>query len=110
MAPPVGILIAQLGTPDAPTAPALRRYLRQFLGDPRVLEMTPLGRWLLLNLIVLPRRPRRSAALYRKVWTRDGSPLLLHTRAQAEGLAGALSAGARVGFGMRYGSPSMADA
>lgn len=106
---PVGILVAQLGTPDAPTTPALRRYLRQFLGDRRVLEMNPLGRWLLLNLVVLPRRPRSSAALYRRVWTERGSPLLLHTRAQAEGLERAMGPAVRTAVGMRYGHPSIEE-
>jgi len=104
---PVGILLAQLGTPDAPTAPALRRYLRQFLGDPRVIEMNPVGRWLLLNLVVLPFRPRRSAALYRNIWTEAGSPLLLNSRGQAEGLQRELGQAVKVALGMRYGEPSI---
>jgi len=104
---PIGVLVSQLGTPDAPTAPALRRYLREFLGDPRVLEMNPIGRWLLLNLIVLPRRPKVSAELYRRIWRPEGSPLLVTTRAQADGLARALGPAARVAAGMRYGKPSL---
>ncbi len=107
MTAPVGILLAQLGTPDAPSAPALRRYLRQFLGDPRVIEMNPVGRWLLLNLIVLPFRPRRSAALYRNIWTKEGSPLLLNSRGQAEGLQRELGPAVKVALGMRYGEPSI---
>jgi ferrochelatase len=59
----------------------VRRYLREFLSDPRVLDISPLGRWLLLNLIILPTRPARSAEAYRKIWTADGSPLLVHSRA-----------------------------
>jgi ferrochelatase len=110
MAARLGILLGQLGTPAAPTAPAVRRYLRQFLGDPRVLEMNALGRWLLLNLIVLPRRPPRSAELYRRIWTAEGSPLLINTRAQAEGVSRALGPGVRVEIGMRYGNPSLGSA
>ena len=106
----IGVLVAQLGTPDAPTAPALRRYLREFLGDPRVLEMNPVGRWLLLNCIVLPLRPRRSAALYKKVWKPEGSPLLLISQAQANGLQQGLGDGVRVALGMRYGKPTMDEA
>jgi ferrochelatase len=110
MAEPVGVLLAQLGTPEGPTAPALRRYLRQFLGDPRVLEMNRLARWLLLNLVILPSRPKRSARLYRKIWTEKGSPLLLTTLSQAQGLERALGPAARVAAGMRYGEPSLAAA
>jgi ferrochelatase len=122
-APTVGILLVQLGTPDAPTAPALRRYLREFLSDPRVIEAPRLVWWLVLNLIILPFRPRRSAALYRRVWTERGSPLLLTTREQARLLeaelgpfqspAGGAADGAagypkvRVEVGMRYGNPSI---
>jgi ferrochelatase len=106
----IGIILAQLGTPEAPTPPALRRYLREFLSDPRVLELPPLRRWLLLNLVILPRRPQKSAALYRRIWTERGSPLLLNTREQAEKLEEALGGIASVTAGMRYGSPSIASA
>ncbi len=73
----IGILVAQLGTPDAPTAPAVRRYLRQFLSDRRVVDLNPALWWLILNGIVLVTRPSKSAELYRKVWTEGGSPLLV---------------------------------
>jgi ferrochelatase len=105
-----GVLLAQLGTPAAPTARALRPYLRQFLGDPRVIEANRFLWWLVLNGIVLPRRPKRSAALYQRIWTERGSPLLLYSKGQAEGLQAALGAGARVELGMRYGEPSIASA
>ena len=85
------MLLAQLGTPDAPTPAALRRYLRQFLGDPRVVERNRLLWWFILRLFVLPRRPRRSAALYQRIWTRDGSPLLVISRAQARELEAELN-------------------
>jgi len=76
----VGVLLANLGTPEAATAGALRPYLRQFLADPRVIEL-PRWKWLpILHLFVLPRRPAQSAELYRKVWTDEGSPLLAIAR------------------------------
>ena len=106
----IGILVAQLGTPDAPTARALRPYLRQFLSDPRVIETNRALWWIILNLLVLPRRPARSAALYRRVWTERGSPLLFHTLDQARGLEAALGGSAVVEAGMRIGNPSFAAA
>ncbi len=108
--PRIGVLVAQLGTPDAPTTSALRRYLRQFLGDRRVVEQNPLIWWFVLNFLILPRRPARSAALYRRVWTDRGSPLLLYSLAQAQGLSRRLGAGIQVEVGMRYGNPSIASA
>lgn len=106
----LGILLLQLGTPDAPTTPALRRYLRQFLSDRRVIDL-PRALWLpILYGAVLPRRPRRSAALYRRVWTEAGSPLLVTSRAQAEGVRSRIQARAGrpvvAAVAMRYGSPS----
>jgi ferrochelatase len=110
----IGVLLAQLGTPDAPTPAALRPYLRQFLSDPRVVERNRLLWWFILRLLVLPRRPRHSAALYRRIWTRDGSPLLVISRAQARALEAALNRHEperfKVVLGMRYGSPSLASA
>jgi ferrochelatase len=106
--PETGILLVQLGTPDAPTAPALRRYLRQFLGDPRVIEAPRLTWWLVLNLFILPIRPARSAAKYRNIWDPvTGSPLLYYTRRQTEALQKTLSGPVR--FGMIVGNPSLAD-
>src|SRR4051794_11837070 len=70
-----GLLVINLGTPDAPTPKAVRRYLRQFLSDPRVLDIHPISRALLLELVILPFRPRTSAAAYAKIWTERGSPL-----------------------------------
>jgi len=100
-----GVLIAQLGTPDAPTPQALRPYLREFLGDPRVIETDRAVWWFVLNCFILPRRPARSARLYQRVWTERGSPLLFHTADQARDLQTALGDGVRVAFGMRYGNP-----
>src|SRR6202030_2554368 len=81
------VLLLQLGTPDAPTTAALRRYLRQFLGDPRVIEVPRWKWWFILNLFILPFRPKRSAEKYRRIWdAATGSPLLHHTRRQTESL------------------------
>src|ERR1700681_4895711 len=103
---PPGVLLVQLGTPDAPTPSALRRYLRQFLGDPRVIEVPRFKWWLILNLFILPFRPRQSAAKYARIWdAATGSPLLHHTRLQAELLQAALPQ-VPVTFGMQVGNPS----
>src|SRR5229473_2626080 len=99
----VGVLLIQLGTPDEPTAPALRRYLRQFLGDPRVIEVPRWKWWFILNLFILPFRPRRSAAKYQRIWQPDtGSPLLHFTRLQTAALQKRLPE-APVRFGMQIG-------
>jgi protoporphyrin/coproporphyrin ferrochelatase len=109
--PAVGILLSNLGTPDAPDAPALRRYLREFLWDPRVIELPRLLWWLILNLFVLTTRPAKSAALYRKVWWKEGSPLLVISYRQAaairETLHRELGTPVHVAVGMRYGNPSI---
>ncbi|HET7501225.1 MAG TPA: ferrochelatase [Kofleriaceae bacterium] len=108
---PTGLLLINLGTPDAPTPRAVRRYLREFLGDPRVLDIHPIGRALLLNLIILPRRPAQSAHAYASIWDpRRGSPLLYHSRDLAEGVARQLGADWHVELAMRYGRPSLGDA
>jgi protoporphyrin/coproporphyrin ferrochelatase len=105
-----GLLLINLGTPDEPTTPAVRRYLREFLGDPRVLDINGVGRALLLHLVILPRRPAKSAAAYRTIWdpTR-GSPLLYHSQDLAAGVANALGDSWRVELAMRYGKPSIVD-
>lgn len=105
-----GLLLMNLGTPDAPDTGAVRRYLREFLSDPRVLDMHPVGRFLLLNLIILPFRPARSAEAYRKIWTDRGSPLLFHSLDLAERVRERLGAGWHVELAMRYGKPSIAAA
>jgi ferrochelatase len=106
-----GILVLQLGTPDAPTTPALRRYLRQFLSDVRVVDTARPLWWLILNLLVLPTRPAKSARLYQSVWTPEGSPLAVTTEAQARLLESRLTAMLGeavlpVEVAMRYGNPS----
>jgi len=106
----VGLLLVNLGTPDAPQPPEVRRYLREFLSDPRVLDMPALLRFLLLELVILPRRPRASAAAYRKIWTAGGSPLLVHGRALAAKVQALLGETIQVELAMRYGRPSIAGA
>jgi len=109
----IGILVAQLGTPDAPTPKALRKYLAQFLADPRVIEAPRLLWWFILNFIILPFRPKRSARLYSRIWTKDGSPLMLTTIAQTKGLKAQIQnqyPKICIEYGMRYGSPSLESA
>jgi ferrochelatase len=109
----VGVLVLQLGTPDEPTVPALRRYLAEFLSDRRVVDL-PRAVWLpILHLRVLRTRPQRSAGLYAKIWTPEGSPLAVMTHRQAALLSQALAescAPLHVAVGMRYGKPSIEDA
>jgi ferrochelatase len=105
-----GLLLINLGTPDAPETGAVRRYLREFLSDPRVIDISPIGRFLLLNLVILPFRPARSAEAYRKIWTDRGSPLLFHSRDLTERVRERLGAGWHVELAMRYGAPSIAAA
>ncbi len=105
-----GLLLINLGTPDAPTPGAVRRYLREFLSDPRVLDIHPLGRALLLNLFILPTRPRKSAAAYQKVWTDRGSPLLAFSEDLAVGVQERLGPSWVVKLGMRYGAPAIGEA
>jgi len=110
----LGILVTNLGTPDAPETGALRRYLKEFLWDPRVVEVPRPLWWLILNGVILRIRPSRSAEAYRTVWTDEGSPLLTIAREQAAGikerLATRLSGPVEVVLGMRYGNPSIPSA
>jgi protoporphyrin/coproporphyrin ferrochelatase len=109
------VLLVNLGTPDEPTAPALRRYLREFLSDPRVVEIPRLVWWLILHGIILNTRPAKSAAKYASIWTAEGSPLAVWTAKQALLLQGYLGErGLRppqllVRHAMRYGNPSVAS-
>jgi len=107
----IGVLITNLGTPDAPKKAELKKYLREFLSDPRVVEVPRLIWWMILNLVILNIRPRRSAHAYSTVWTDRGSPLLFHTQDQADALRKKLEAqygdNVVVEFAMRYGSPSI---
>ncbi len=108
-----GILITNLGTPDSPSVSDVRRYLKEFLSDPRVVEFPRLLWWLVLNGIILRIRPKRSAAAYRKVWTEQGSPLLVISRKITSALQQKLDqqfgTPVKVVLAMRYGSPSIAD-
>lgn len=106
----VGVLLANLGTPDAPTPKAVGEFLRAFLGDPRVVEVARPVWWCILNLFIVPFRKYSSAALYRRVFTEEGSPLLTIGRRQTEALQAALGPDIPVRLGMRYGDPSIRGA
>jgi protoporphyrin/coproporphyrin ferrochelatase len=109
-----GILLTNVGTPDAPTSAAVRRYLAEFLSDPRVIELAKPLWWLILHGIILRTRPRRSAEAYRKVWTDEGSPLLSIAKKQsalvAQTLEKQIAGPVQVELAMRYGNPSLASA
>ena len=106
-----GILLVNLGTPDAPTPKAVRTYLKEFLSDPRVVEMPRAIWWLILNGIILNIRPKKSAAKYARIWLKEGSPLRVYTEKQTSLLRGYLSQRTRapfeVAYAMRYGNPSI---
>ena len=106
------ILLCNLGTPDAPTAPALRRYLGEFLSDSRVVEIPKALWWLILHGVILRIRPKKSAAKYASVWLPEGSPLKVWTQKQAVMLGGHLGQRGHpveVRYAMRYGNPSIAS-
>jgi len=112
--PRIGILLINLGTPDAPTVPAVRAYLREFLSDPRVVEIPRFVWWPILHFFVLTTRPRASAQRYAQVWMSEGSPLRVHTERQVTLLRAHLGERAQhlplvVDFAMRYGAPSIPD-
>lgn len=102
-----GFLLINVGTPESTSVSDVRRYLREFLSDKRVIDLPAALRWLLLNFIILPLRPRKSAEAYRAIWTSAGSPLLLYTRQLAERVQQHTSV--KVKFAMRYGNPSIAS-
>ena len=107
----IGILVTNLGTPDAPKKAELKRYLREFLSDPRVVEVPRLIWWMVLNLVILNIRPKRSAQAYSTVWTERGSPLMFNTQDQTIALRAKLKStygeNVVVEFAMRYGAPSV---
>ncbi|MEZ5749596.1 MAG: ferrochelatase [Caenibius sp.] len=105
----IGVLLVNLGTPDAPTPAAVKRYLRKFLSDPRVVEIPALLWQPILRGIILNTRPRKSARAYQQVWTDKGSPLAAITADQATALQARLGETARVSWAMRYGNPSIAS-
>lgn len=104
-----GLMLVNLGTPDTTDVCDVRRYLREFLSDPRVIDIPPVRRWLLLNLFILPFRPKKSAEAYRKVWSDRGSPLMFHGRDLVEKVRAALGGEVRVELAMRYQNPSIAN-
>jgi ferrochelatase len=106
----VGVLLINLGTPDAPEAPAVRRYLAEFLSDRRVVEIPPIAWKPILHGIILRTRPAKSAHAYKQVWTEQGSPLAAITRAQAEGLKARWGDRVMVDWAMRYGNPGIRPA
>jgi ferrochelatase len=105
-----GLLLVNLGTPDAPRTPEVRRYLREFLSDPRVFDMNAAKRTAVVELFILPFRPSRSAQAYRAIWTERGSPLLFHGQDLAAALRERLGPDVRVELAMRYQNPSIASA
>ena len=112
-APATGVMLVNLGTPDDPSPRAVRRYLREFLSDPRVVEIPRPLWWLILNLLILPLRPRKTALKYAAIWTPDGSPLRVYTLRQAQLLRGNLGERLKqampVVAAMRYGKPSIPE-
>lgn len=104
----IGVLLLNIGTPALPTRKAVKAYLRQFLSDPAVVDLPAWQRWLLLNLFILPFRPKRSAEAYQQIWTSAGSPLMVYSRQLQTALTQALGSDYRVALGMRYGEPSIA--
>lgn len=101
------VVLINLGTPDSPSVSDVRKYLREFLMDERVIDINPLGRWLLVNLIIAPFRGPKSAREYKKLWTPEGSPLLLHGIKVKDDLQKLLPENYTVEFAMRYQNPSM---
>lgn len=101
-----GILLINVGTPDSPTVPAVRRYLREFLSDPRVLTMPAIVRWFLVNFVIVPFRAPKSTKAYQKIWTDQGSPLLVNSQNCARKLQRVLTDDV-VAVAMRYGKPSI---
>lgn len=99
--------MVNVGSPDEPTPAAVRRFLREFLGDPDVVRANRVAWWLFLNGVILPRRGRRSARAYRSIWTERGSPLMDFSKRQRESLERELDSGFRVALAMRYGNPSL---
>jgi protoporphyrin/coproporphyrin ferrochelatase len=105
----VGVLIVNLGSPDAPTTEAVKRYLGEFLSDSRVVEINPILWQPILRGIILNTRPSKSAAAYREVWSKEGAPLIVITKRQTEAMQARLGDGVIVDFAMRYGKPSIAE-
>jgi ferrochelatase len=105
----VGVLLINLGTPDAPDPASVRRYLGEFLSDPRVVEIPQIVWQPILRGAILTTRPKKSAHAYQQVWTEKGSPLAVHTRATAQAMQQAIGEGVLVNWAMRYGNPAIAE-
>lgn len=105
-----GLLLINLGTPSEPTVKAVRHYLREFLSDPLVIDINPLARWMLVNLIIVPFRAPKSLKAYQKIWMKEGSPLLFYSRALKDKVQEKLGTSHLVEFAMRYGEPSIEPA
>lgn len=108
--PPIGVILAQIGTPVAPNAKAVRPYLKRFLSDRRIIDLSPLLWQPILRGIILRTRPRRSAELYKQIWTEQGSPLLIHSQDQQSGLQTLLGPQYQVELGLAYSEPSLVQA
>jgi ferrochelatase len=107
--PKRAVFLVNLGSPDSTSIPDVRRYLREFLGDPRVLDMNPVLRWLILEGSILRKRPKETAHAYSTVWTKEGSPLIVTSVSVQRKLAAALGADMPVYLAMRYGRPAIGD-
>lgn len=106
--PKRAVLLVNLGSPDSTSVPDVRRYLREFLGDERVLDMSDLGRWLLLEGIILRTRPKKSSHAYQNIWTEKGSPLIVTSESVQQKVAARLGSDVAVYLAMRYGKPGIA--
>ncbi len=106
----IGVMLINLGTPDDPSPKSVRRYLKEFLADPRVIDINALGRWLLLYLFILPFRPKKSAEAYSKIWSKNGSPLYFHSQKLCEEVQKKVGDQFKVVLGMRYANPSLSSA
>lgn len=105
-----GVLLVNLGTPDSPAVPDVRKYLREFLMDKRVIDIPFISRWMLVNLIIAPFRAPKSAKIYKKLWQDRGSPLMFHSLDLKEKLEEKLGDNYAIALGMRYQTPSIASA
>lgn len=105
-----GVLLINLGTPSSAKPATVYRYLKQFLNDPRVIDLPSLVRYLLVNVLIIPTRYKKSAYAYQQIWTEHGSPLLVYTEALKSAVAAKLGDDYQIEIGMRYGEPSIASA
>lgn len=107
--PKTGVLLINLGTPDSPSVKDVRRYLSEFLNDPRVIDISPLARFFLVNFIIVPFRAPKSAKFYKKLWTRQGSPIIIYGESVQKKLQEALGVNYGVELAMRYQNPNIND-